>query len=134
MRVWMGEELESSPSEGLRLVEVYEAMIQSFQMAPLSCGSLNPSQLPCPPFPSCAKGCVTRPVLTGKLAASFWDHFSTLYSLVRIPAFCDYFLRGRIVIVGSSFLPPFLPRLPGALASALNNLPISLLPGSAALL
>lgn len=71
MCVRMEEELESSPPEGLRLVEVYEAM------ASLSCGSLTPSLLPCPPFPSCAKGYVTRPILTGELASSFWDCFST---------------------------------------------------------
>lgn len=102
--------------------------LQSFQTASLSCGSLMPSPLPRPPFPSCAKGYVTRLILTGELASSFWDHFSTC-SLVRISAFYDCFLRGSIGIVDSGFLPPFLPGLPGALALPLNNSPTSLLPG-----
>lgn len=76
MCVLMEEELESSLPQGLRLVEVYEAMLHSFQMACMSCGSFNPSLLPCPQFPSCAKGYVIRPILTGELASSFGDHFS----------------------------------------------------------
>lgn len=43
MCVKMEKELESSPPEGLRLVDVYEAMLHSFQLASLSCGSLKPS-------------------------------------------------------------------------------------------
>jgi hypothetical protein len=76
MRARMEKELESSPSEGLRLVEVYEAMIHSFQMAPLSCWVSEPLTAPLPTiFLLCY---VTRPILTGELAASFWDHFSIL--------------------------------------------------------
>lgn len=81
VQVWnvcsVGEELESSPPQGLRLVEVYEATLHSFQMASVSCGSFNPSWLPCPRFPCCAKGYVTRPILTGEIASSFGNHFST---------------------------------------------------------
>lgn len=51
MCVLMEEELESSLPQGLRLVEVYEAMLHSFQMACMSCGSSTPHCSPAHDFP-----------------------------------------------------------------------------------